>query len=129
MNYYNLKEDAKVWYFHDGYLPKNDNSGFIEGHEALMLLNSNETTANISLDLYFEDKPPIINIETKVQAERVLCNRLDNPAESGGVIIPALYQYSIPVRSDIIIIALFERFNVGQQYMASYRSMGYFESI
>ena len=129
MNYCNQKGGAKVWYFPDGYLPEKGNSGSMEGHEALMLLNTNETAANIYLDFYFEDKPPVKNIGIIVLAERILSIRLDHPDEIGGVVIPPLYQYSIRVRSDVNIIVQFGRLDTTQVNMAYYGSMGYFEKI
>ncbi|MBN2641852.1 MAG: hypothetical protein JXR78_09375 [Victivallales bacterium] len=122
-----LKGGAKVWYFPDGYLPEKENSGKMEGHEALMLLNTNETDANILLDFYFEDKPPEKNISIKVQAERICCIRLDHADEIGGLVIPPLVQYSIRVRSDVNIIAQFGRLDTTQTNMAYYGSMGFFE--
>lgn len=129
MNYCNQKGGAKVWYFPDGFLPNKGYSEPMEGHEALMLLNTNETAANIFLDFYFEDKPPIKNIEIIVQPERILSIRLDHPDEIGGVEILPLYQYSIRVRSDINIIVQFGRLDTTQANMAYYGSMGYFENV
>jgi hypothetical protein len=125
----NLNGGAKVWYFPDGYLPEKETSGKMEGHEALMLLNVGELDANVLLDFYFEDKPPVKNIEIKVKAERILCIRLDHPSEIGDVKIPPLHQYSIRVRSDVNIIAQFGRLDTTQTNMAYYGSMGYFENL
>jgi hypothetical protein len=120
---------AKVWYFPDGYLPEKVSSGNMEAHEALMLLNTNAKTANVFLDFYFEDKPPVKDIGIKVLPERILCLRIDHPDEIGGVVIPPLYQYSIRVRSDVNIIAQFGRLDTTQANMAYYTTMGYFENI
>jgi hypothetical protein len=129
MKTYNLTGGAKVWYFPDGYLPEKEISGKMEGHEALMLLNVSDLDANVLLDFYFEDKPPVKNIEIKVKAERILCIRLDHPNEIGGVSIMPLCQYSIRVRSDVNIIAQFGRLDTTQSNMAYYGSMGYFENL
>ena len=66
---------ARIWYFPDGYLPEKKGEGPMEAHEALMLLNTNPEPAEIWLDFYFEDKPPIVNIQVLVPAERVRCLR------------------------------------------------------
>ena len=42
----------KVWYFADGYLPAKVNNGSMEAHEALMLLNTSENTAEVLIDIY-----------------------------------------------------------------------------
>jgi hypothetical protein len=122
-----FKGGAKVWYFPDGYLPKKVSNGEMEAHEALMLLNTNEVDANVYLDIYFEDKPPVKGITVDVGAERILCIRLDHPDEIGGLEIPPLRQYSIRVRSDVNIIAQFGRLDTTQDNMAYYGCMGYFE--
>jgi hypothetical protein len=122
-----LKGGAKVWYFPDGYLPKKENPGVMDAHEALMLFNTNDVNANVYLDFYFEDKPPVKDIKITVHAERVICIRLDHPEEIGGVVIPPLYQYALRVRSDVNIIAQIGRLDTTQINMAYYSSMGFYE--
>src|SRR5262245_13625963 len=118
---------AKVWYFPDGYLPEKVNSGSVEAHEALMLLNPNSTPADVKLDIYFEDKDPIRDIGLAVGAERVKTLRLDHPEDIGGLRIPPLTQYSIRVRSDVPIVAQFGRVDTTQTNLAYYGCMGYCE--
>lgn len=128
MNRSNFRGGSKVWYFPDGYLPQKMNSGKMEGHEALVLLNTNAKIANVFLDFYFEDKPPIKNVKINIHSERVLCIRLDHPDEIGGVVISPLYQYAIRVRSDVAIVAQFGRLDTTQSNLAYYTTMGYFEN-
>ncbi len=119
------KTGAKTWYFPDGYLPEKTGPGPMEAHEALMLLNTNSTPANIKLDFYFEDKDPVKDIALSVGAERVRTLRLDHPEDIGGLRIPPLTQYSIRVRSDVDIVAQFGRLDTTQVNMAYYGCMGY----
>lgn len=128
MSRISLKRGATVWYFPDGYLPQKVNSGKMEGHEALVLLNTHETIAHVFVDFYFEDKPPVKGIDIHVHPERVLCIRLDHPEEIGEVVIPPLCQYSIRVRSDVTIIAQLGRLDTTQTNMAYYTTMGFFEN-
>jgi hypothetical protein len=123
-----LTNGAKVWYFPDGYLPEKVNQGKMESHEALVLLNMHEITAEIFLDFYFEDKPPVKDIKINIQQERVLCVRLDHPDEIGGLVIPPLCQYSIRVRSNVTIVAQFGRLDATQPNLAYYTTMGFFEN-
>ena len=46
----------KNWYFPDGYLPVKIDSGSMEAHEALMLLNTGEEVAAVKIDVYFENQ-------------------------------------------------------------------------
>ncbi len=118
---------ARVWYFPDGYLPEKVGDGPLEGHEALMLLNTGEKPAEISLDFYFEDRDPVKNVPVTVQAERIMGLRLDNPRDIGGLDIPPMTQYSIRVRSDVPIVAQFGRLDTTQVNMAYYSPPGFFE--
>lgn len=119
---------ACVWYFPDGYLPEKIGEGPLEAHEALMLLNTNATPAEVSLDFYFENRDPVKNIPVNVAAERVMALRLDHPRDIGGLEIPPLVQYAIRVRSNVPIVALFGRLDTTQTNMAYYSPAGFFEN-
>jgi len=114
-----------VWYFPDGYLPRKQEQGALEAHEALMLLNPNDKEATIHLDFYFEDCSPIKDVLVTVGPERVRSLRLDHPEHIGNVQIPCLTQYAIRVRSDIGIIAQFGRLDTTQANLAYYTTMGF----
>jgi hypothetical protein len=114
-----------VWYLPDGYLPRKQEGGALEAHEALMILNPNRDDARIQLDFYFEDKPPVKGIAFTVGAERVRSYRLDHPEEIGNVQIPPLTQYALRVRSDLAIVAQFGRLDTTQPNLAHYTTIGY----
>lgn len=118
---------AKTWYFPDGYLPAKSVAGDMEAHEALMLLNTGESDAQVTLDVYFSDRLPIKNIGVIVPAERVIALRLDHPEDMGGHEIPLLTQYALRVVSDTKIVAQFGRLDTTQSNMAYYGAMGYCE--
>ena len=118
---------AKTWYFPDGYLPAKSVAGDMEAHEALMLLNTGESDAQVTLDVYFSDRLPIKNIGVNVPAERVIALRLDHPEDMGGHEIPPLTQYALRVVSDTKIVAQFGRLDTTQSNMAYYGAMGYCE--
>ena len=81
--------------------------------------------ANIKLNLFFIDKPPIKNIKLEVKGERVNCFRLDRPSEIGGIKISRENQYSIMVESDVPVIAQYGRLDTTQTNMAFYTVMGF----
>lgn len=118
---------AKIWYFPDGYLPEKINTGNMEAHEALMLLNAGKETAHVKIDVYFEDKEAFKDIEISVPGERVKTLRLDNPDDIGGFKIPVLTQYSLRVKSDKNIVVQFGRLDTTQNNMAYYGVAGYYE--
>ena len=116
---------VKTWYFPDGYLPEKNTEGTLESHEALMILNTGERDAQIAIDIYFEDRPPVRDIKTIVQSERVRTLRLDNAEDMGGYTIPVLTQYSLRVRSDVEVVLQFGRLDASQPNLAYYGTMGF----
>ena len=120
-------DGARTWVFADGYLPPppTEPGVGLEAHEALMILNTGETPANIRLDFFFDNRAPIKDIPIRVDAERVICLRLDHPKEIGGVVLPVLTQYAIRVRSDVKIVVQFGRLDTTQANLAYYLNVGY----
>jgi hypothetical protein len=99
--------------------------GGLESHEALMILNTGESPANVSLDFYFDGKQPIKDIPVKVDPERVVSLRLDHPEEIGGVELPPLTQYALRVRSDVKVVVQFGRLDATQANLAYYVNVGF----
>jgi hypothetical protein len=99
----------KMWVFADGDLPPHpsDTSG-PKAHEALMVVNNNETPANLSITLLFEDADPKTNLRLVVPSKRVKCFRMDLPIWGGSYTIP-FGQYAIIMESDIPVVAVFGR--------------------
>lgn len=118
---------AKVWYFPDGYLPEKSGDGVMEAHEALMLLNTMEQDADVRIDVYFSDQPPVMDIPIKIGAERIKTIRLDHSEDLVGLSIPTLTQYSLRIRSDRPIVAQFGRLDTTQNNMAYYGADGFHE--
>ena len=117
---------SKVWYFADGYLPEKSESGSMEAHEALMLLNVGAKEAHVTLNFYFDDREPAKDITTTVKGERIIALRLDHPEDIGGLVIEPQTQYAIRVTADRRIIAQFGRLDTTQSSMAYYSPMGYY---
>jgi len=118
---------SKTWYFADGYLPEKVGPGPMEGHEALMLLNTNPEPVKVLIDVYFEDKDPAEGIQVIVDGRRIKTLRLDNPADLRGLVIKPLTQYALRVRSSANIIAQFGRLDTTQTNMAYYGVAGFHE--
>ena len=111
------------WVFPDGDLPPSGDKEPL-GHEALMITNLNKEDAKIKIDILFEDKAPVKDIELTVQAERVKCIRLDMPIGANEFQIPK-GQYSLVVHSNIPVVAVFGRLDVRQPNLAYYSVQGY----
>ncbi len=113
----------KIWYFPDGELPPAGDEP-LKGHESIIILNDNDSDANVSMTLFFTDKDPMENIVIHVPAKRVKCFRMDMPEQICGTVIPLETQYAIKLCSDIPIVAQYGRLDTRQVKMAFYTTMG-----
>lgn len=110
----------KQWYIVDGYRPspQPDPNAVYEGHESVMILNTNNEDAHVLIDIYFEDRDPVENIEYLVPAKRIRCFRTDDSSVLGGVKLDVGVQYSLSIKSDVGIIVQYGRLDVQQSNMA-----------
>jgi len=118
---------ARLWYVADGWLPlreQTENTGF-EGHEAIMILNCGDEDANVLMDLYFEDREPVLGVPLKAPARRVKCFRMDHAQEVGGAQVRRLEQYALRFRSDRDIVVQYGRMDVSQPNLAYIGMMAY----
>jgi len=118
-----MNTGKKIWVFPDGDLPQPGNKEPF-GHESLVILNMNDKDTKVEIDVYFENKPPIKNITSTINAERVRCFRLDKPIGEQKYQIP-YGQYALVVRSELPVVAQIGRMDVTQPNLAYYTTMGY----
>jgi hypothetical protein len=116
---------ARTWYFPDGFLPAKQLEATVEAHEALMILNVNDTPAHLRIDFYFEDREPILAVPVTIDAGRVRCIRLDWPQHLGGVRLPTCTQYAMRVESNVNVIIQQGRIDTTQPNLSYYGSMGF----
>ena len=112
------------WVFADGNLPPHGENPDLQGHEAIIVTNLNETPAQLSFDIYFSDREPVKGLTYTLGAERVNRFRLDKPFCDQGYKIP-YGQYSLVLHSDVPVVASFERLDVRQSNMAYITVQGY----
>ena len=110
----------KQWYIVDGYRPSPtpDPKAEYVGHESVMILNTNDCDAHISISVYFEDKEPVENIPYLVPAKRIRCFKTDDSEVLGGLSIGVGVQYSMEIKSDVGVIVQYGRLDVQQSNMA-----------
>ena len=118
-------EGARKWFFPDGYLPELNAEGPLKSHEALMLLNTGRDPAKVSIDIYFQDRDPLLGVPLTVGGQRVVCIRMDRPEELSGAVLPPLTQYALRITSDRKVIVQFGRLDATQPNLAYYTTMGY----
>ena len=112
----------KTWVFADGDLPPQGDSEPL-GHEAMMVVNNNESPAHIELEILFEDKEPVTGIHIEAPAKRVTCYRMDYPVGNEQYKIP-MGQYAVILRSDVPVVCLYGRLD-RRKDMAYYSVAGY----
>ena len=112
------------WAFPDGDLPpRGEREPF--GHESLVLLNTGDRPARVTLTVYFTDREPVGDLVVTIGARRVRCVRLDEPVGDGrGYEIPP-GQYALIIESTEPIVAQIGRMDVRQPNLAYYTVMGF----
>ena len=115
------EQGKKVWFFPDGDLPAPGDSE-LKGHESLILLNPNDTDAEITLTVYFTEREPEVLNAGQVLAQRVRCIRTDEPVD--GFQIP-FGQYALKIESSVGVVAQIGRMDVSQPNLAYYTTMGF----
>ncbi len=117
------QEGYRVWVIPDGDLPP-PGEGEIQGHESLVIMNTGSTTAEIELQVFFEESDPQEGIILHVPGKRVRCFRLDRPLGGRKFLIPR-GQYALRVESSVPVFVQFGRADVRQPNLAYYCTMGF----
>ena len=92
-----------------------------------MILNCNDTEANILIDIYFEDSDPIKGIPISVPPQRIKAFRSDDVEALKGLVLDVNRQYSIRFRSDLEVVVQYGRCDVAQPNLAYLATLGYGE--
>ena len=112
---------ALTWFVPDAYLAAPaDDDPVMKNHESVCILNVGPDEARLKIDLYFEDRAPIENIEIRVPPKRCPHIRLDKKEQIDGCEIPFDVPYGIRIRSDVPIVV---------QYSRMYASGGRIDSV
>lgn len=116
------------WFIVDGYRPP-ENPGEVDyvGHEAIMILNCNEQDAHCLIDVYFDDRDPVLGIPYTAPAQRISCFKSNDRSVFGDVELKVNMQYSLRIRSDIGIIVQYGRADVSQPNLAYIGTLGHAE--
>jgi hypothetical protein len=115
---------SKAWFIPDGYWPENS-SGLFPSHEAICVLNTGNTDANIKITLYFEDRDKMDGFKAVCKAERTNHIRMDKIKDSEGRGVPRGVGYAAMVESDVDIIVQYSRMDTSQAGMALMTTMAY----
>lgn len=119
-------DGARVWIVPDNYLPTPINDGQVyQSHEALCVLNTGSADAELLIDFYFEDRPPMMDIPVRVGAQRTLHIRLDRPDHLNGVALPRDVPFASRIRSNVPVVVQHSRLDTTQANMTLMTTMAY----
>lgn len=117
------KKGETLWIIPDGYIPPHS-SGELESHESICVLNTNDSDAQLIVNVYFEDRPPLEGMTVLVPAKRTLHARTAN-LRSGAAAIPKGVPYAMEVMSDLPVFVQYSRLDATQPANALMSVMGY----
>lgn len=106
-----------TWFIPDAFYPEKDNGDYVS-HEAVCVLNTGDTDADIKLTLYFEDREPETGFSAKCGARRTHHIRLDKIVGEGGKKIQRGIPYAILVESNVPIVCQYSRLDTTQSEMS-----------
>ena len=114
----------REWIVPDCWLPPAGGDGDLVNHESLMILNTSDEDAEILIDLYFEDREPVLGLKHSVGARRIRAIRLDQ-APNLKFEVPRATQYALRVRSSVPVSVQYGRMDVRQPNLAYYCTMAF----
>lgn len=118
----------KNWFIVDGYRPPAlPHQCECEGHECIMILNCNEQDAHCLIDVYFEDRDPVLGIPFTAPAQRISAFRSNDKSVFGETELAVNMQYSLRIRSDIDVIVQYGRADVTQPNLSYIATLGHAE--
>lgn len=112
----------KIWVFPDAERPP-EGHNLIRGHESVIILNTGETDAHVTITFYFEDKDPVTLPPVTVEARRVRCLRTGEENGFGKYTVSEGVQYAITLESDVHVVAQYGR--ADPREIAFYTTPGY----
>ena len=116
----------KLWIIPDCELPE-EGEGVLKGHESVIIVNDNDTPANIKVTLYFDNRDAYENITWTVEPMRVRCFRMNNTSDMCGFVVPFETQYAMKLVSDNNIVVQYGRLDNRQVNLAYYTTLDYAE--
>jgi len=121
---------AKIWVFPDGDIPPLApynpalNNEHTHGHESLVILNTGDQPARITLSVFFTEQEPWRIDLPELGARRVVCHRTNEPLGAEKLQIPQV-QYALMLESSQPVVAQLGRMDVRQPNLAYYTVMGH----
>jgi len=120
----------QTWFIPDMYWPGAETEGAYSSHEAICVLNTNpERNAQVSIELYFEDREPLAGFTACCKASRTNHIRMDKQTNPDGIAVPRGIAYAALVRSDIPIVVQYTRVDTTPMPFSLMTTMAYPASL
>ena len=100
------------WFMPDAFYPVKDKGEYVS-HEAVCVLNTGDTDAEINITLYFEDKEPRGGFTAKCPARRTNHIRMDKIRDKDRGV-----PYAMLVESNVPIVVQYSRLDTTQAEMS-----------
>ena len=124
-----------IWVFPDAFLPikgnpyKTSASGDQYSHESLCVINSNDQKSELNIIFLFEDRDPLDEFKSTINAKRSLHLRLDNIIFKDQTKLPREVPYSIILHSKLKVVAQLSRLDTTSNYNGFMTSLGWGTNI
>jgi hypothetical protein len=117
----------KRWAIAEGYIPSGSTGETREltSHEAVCILNSGPSSANVQLHVFFADREPAGPYRFTIAARRTLHVRINDLRDPEP--IPAAAEYSMLIDSDMPIVVQHTRLDSRQAALALLSTIAYAE--
>ncbi len=114
----------KTWLIPDCFLNSKSRNESVS-HEAICVINTSDTDAQIALTLYFEDRDKITDFSSFCGAGKTHHIRLDKIRSADGKSIPRDTPYAMLVESNVEIVVQYSRLDTSEVEMALMTTIAY----
>ena len=118
-------DNHKTWFIPDMFWPEAQSDGPYISHEAVCVLNVNDQDAQISIELYFEDREPLTGFSACCKASRTNHIRMDQLINTSGVAVPRGIAYAVILRSDLPVVVQYTRVDTTPMPLSLMTTMAY----
>ncbi|GAB6926107.1 sensory rhodopsin transducer [Paenibacillus sp. JCM 10914] len=118
-----MSKGEMQWIIPDGYIPLTSR-GELTSHESVCVLNVSDQEAVVTVHAYFEDREPLLGMETIVPAQRTKHIRTSS-LQVNGEGIPAGIPYAMEVISSAPVFVQYSRLDSTQAENALMSVMAY----
>lgn len=119
-----MSKGEKQWIIPDAYIPP-VSSGELTSHESVCVLNLTAQEVVITIHAYFEDRDPLLGMETIVPAQRTKHIRTSSLEAEEGRGIPSGVPYAMEVISSAPVFVQYSRLDSTQAENALMSVMAY----